>query len=149
MNKTRTVSQENLNESWFLVDAKGQRVGRIAGVISQLLLAKNNVNTRAYLMPKNKVVVINAAEVDVTPKRADTKFYTQYSGYQGGITYTFLKDMLQKFPTRVLENAISGMMPKNNRAKHIMANNLFVFAGAEHKHEAQQPVIVDVNNFKI
>jgi len=149
MNKTRTVSQSTITESWFLVDAKGMRIGRISGIISQLLLAKNNVNTRDYLMPANKVVVINASGIDVTPKRAETKFYTSYSGFPGGLTYTFLKDMMRKFPTRVIENSVSGMMPKNNRGKHILSSNLFVFAGSEHPHQAQQPVIVDVNNFKI
>lgn len=149
MSKTRTVSQNSLTESWFLVDAKGLRIGRVSGIISQLLLGKNNVNTRDYLMPANKVIVINAAEIDVTPKRAETKFYTRYSGFPGGITYTFLKDMMKKFPARVIENSVSGMMPKNNRGKHILASNLFVFADAEHPHNAQQPVAVDVNNFKI
>lgn len=146
---TRTVSQSNVQEKWYLVDAKGLRIGKVSSAIAQLLLGKNNVDTRAYLMPQNKVVVINAAEIDVTPKRADTKFYTQYSGFPGGIKYTFLKDMMAKFPGRVIENAVSGMLPKNKRGKHIMASNLFIYANADHKHEAQKPEVIDLNTYKI
>lgn len=148
MQTTKTVSQNQIQEKWYLVDAQGIRLGRLAGVVSQLLLGKDNVLTRDYLEPKNKVVVINADKLDVTQKRAETKIYTNYSGYPGGIKYTILGNMMAKFPGRVIEKAVRGMLPKNKRGKAIMASNLYVYAGNEHKHTAQQPQLVDLQTVK-
>lgn len=149
MDKTRSVSQNEITQNWYIIDAEGHRVGRLATLISQYLLGKNNPLSRDYLAPQNKVIVLNAEKMDVTPKRAQTKYYTSYSGYPGGIEYRLLADMMVKFPERVLEKAIRGMLPKNSRGRAIMAGNLFVYRDGEHKHEAQQPVTIDVKTAKI
>jgi large subunit ribosomal protein L13 len=148
MNTTNT-SQKQIQEKWYLLDATGVRLGRLATVASQLLLAKETPAMRDYIQPLHKVVIINAANLDVTPKRAETKYYTNYSGFPGGIKYTSLKEMMAKFPERAIEKAIHGMLPKNKRGSHIFTTNLYVYSGAEHKHTAQNPVLIDAKQFKI
>lgn len=149
MTKTRTVSKSEINERWYLIDASGLRLGRVASVAAELLLGKNDPKTRDYLLPRNKVVVVNASKLDITEKRKISKIYTNYSGYPGGLRKQTLGELQEKFPERVVEKAIKGMLPKNRRGKAIHATNLYVYTDAGHKHEAQQPEVIDVNNVSI
>lgn len=141
MNKTY-VPQGQVEREWLLVDAEGQNLGRLASKIAQLLIGKQRPDyTPGVLMGAN-VVVINAEKVDVYPTRMDTKVYYRHSGYPGGIKAITLRRQLEKFPERVIEKAVWGMIPKNKLGRRIF-KNLHVYAGTEHPHYAQQPELVE------
>jgi large subunit ribosomal protein L13 len=134
--KPRTTKATELEESWFMIDATGQRLGRLATVAAEYLLGKHDVKTRPYLVPKTKLVVINAEKLDITPKKLADKIYTRYSGYPGGLTKTRM-------------HAVRGMLPKNKRGRAIIGSNLYVYVGSEHKHAAQQPQALDISKAKL
>ena len=126
------------NEQWFLINAKGQRLGRIASTAAEDLLGKHEATTKDYLMPDVKVVITNAANIDVTTRKLAGKIYTRYSGYPGGLTVRTMGEMMSKYPERVIEKAIKGMLPKNSLGRQ-MFKKLHVYAGAEHNNQAQKP----------
>jgi large subunit ribosomal protein L13 len=141
MNKTY-VPKGQVEREWLLVDAEGQNLGRLATKIAQLLIGKHRPDyTPGVLMGAN-VVVINAEKVDVYPTRLDSKVYYHHSGYPGGIKDITLRRQLEKFPERVIEKAVWGMIPKNKLGRRIY-KNLHVYAGTEHPHYAQQPELVE------
>jgi len=141
VNKTY-VPKGQVEREWLLVDAEGQNLGRLATKIAQLLIGKHRPDyTPGVLMGAN-VVVINAEKVDVYPTRLDSKIYYRHSGYPGGIKEISLRRQLEKFPERVIERAVWGMIPKNKLGRK-MYKNLHVYAGSEHPHYAQQPELVE------
>lgn len=141
MNKTY-VPKGQVEREWLLVDAEGQNLGRLATKIAHLLLGKHRPDyTPGVLMGAN-VVVINAEKVDVYPTRLDSKVYYHHTGYPGGIKDITLRRQLEKFPERVIEKAVWGMIPKNKLGRRIH-KNLHVYAGTEHPHYAQQPELVE------
>jgi large subunit ribosomal protein L13 len=141
VNKTY-VPKGQVEREWLLVDAEGQNLGRLATKIAQLLIGKHRPDyTPGVLMGAN-VVVINAEKVDVYPTRLDSKVYYHHSGYPGGIKEITLRRQLEKFPERVIEKAVWGMIPKNKLGRRIY-KNLHVYAGTEHPHYAQQPELVE------
>lgn len=144
MNKTRTFNQNDIAEEWYLIDAKGLRIGKLATRVAELLQAKHNPKMRAYLVPKVKVIITNAAELDIPAKKHLGKIYTNYSGYPGGLRIQTLAEVQEKNPSRIIEHAIKGMLPRTRRSDGIMANNLFIYDAAEHKHQAQTPVTLDI-----
>jgi len=140
MNKTY-VPKGQVEREWLLVDAEGQNLGRLATKIAHLLIGKHRPDyTPGVLMGAN-VVVINAEKVDVYPTRLDSKVYYHHTGYPGGIKDITLRRQLEKFPERVIEKAVWGMIPKNKLGRRIY-KNLHVYAGTEHPHYAQQPELV-------
>ncbi len=141
MNKTY-VPKGQVERDWVLVDAEGQNLGRLASKIAQLLLGKNRPDYTPGVVMGANVVVINAEKVDVYPTRLDSKMYYRHSGYPGGIKEISLRHQLEKFPERVIEKAVWGMIPKNKLGRRIY-KNLHVYAGAEHPHQAQQPELVE------
>ena len=141
MNKT-FVPKGQVERDWLLVDAEGQNLGRLATKIAQLLIGKNKPNYTPGAMTGANVVVINAEKVAVFPTRLDNKKYYHHSGYPGGIKEISLRDQLAKFPERVIEKAVWGMIPKNKLGRRIY-KNLHVYAGSEHPHQAQQPALVE------
>ena len=141
MNKTY-VPKGQVEREWLLVDAEGQNLGRLATKIAQLLIGKHRPDyTPGVLMGAN-VVVINAKKVDVYPTRLDSKIYYHHTGYPGGIKEISLRRQLEKFPERVIQKAVWGMIPKNKLGRRIY-KNLHVYAGSEHPHFAQQPELVE------
>lgn len=140
--KTTTVA--DIEEEWFLIDAKGARLGRLATKAAELLLAKHNPKMRNYLTPQTKVVVVNAEKIDLTEKKKISKVYSRYSGYPDGLKQETLGTLMDRRPKKAVEAAIKGMLPKNRRGKAIYAKNLYVYAGADHKHEAQKPQAVEI-----
>ena len=135
MNKTY-VPKGQVEREWFLVDAEGQNLGRLATKIAQMLIGKHRPDyTPGVLMGAN-VVVINAEKVDVYPTRLDSKIYYHHSGYPGGIKEISLRRQLEKFPERVIEKAVWGMIPKTKLGRRIY-KNLHVYAGPEHPHHGQ------------
>ena len=141
MNKTY-IPKGQVEREWLLVDAEGQNLGRLATKIAQLLIGKHRPDyTPGVLMGAN-VVVINAEKVDVYPTRLDSKIYYRHSNYPGGLKEITLRRQLEKFPERVIERAVWGMIPKNRLGRR-MYKNLHVYAGPQHPHQAQQPELIE------
>lgn len=148
MKSVTKIKQSEITEKWFLVDAKGQRIGTLASKVAELLQGKTDPMYRRYHKPMTKVVVINAKEIDFTHKRGMTKFYKSYSGFPGGLTFTSLETTFEKFPERPLEIAIKGMLPKNKRGDD-MLSNLRVYADASHPHTPESLEVIDLKNYRI
>jgi len=140
--KKTYVPKGDVEREWLLVDAEGQNLGHLSTQIAQLLLGKHKPNYTPGVMTGANVVVINAEKVDVYPTRLDSKIYYRHSNYPGGLKAISLRDQFKKFPERVIEKAVWGMIPKNKLGRRIY-KNLHVYAGQAHPHQAQQPLLVE------
>ena len=136
--KTYMPSGKNIERKWYVVDAEGQTLGRLSTVVAATLRGKNKPIFTPFLDTGDYVIVVNADKVKVTGKKLDQKTYFSHSRYIGGVRETSLRDMLAKKPERVVEHAVIGMLPKGPLGR-AMAKKLFVYAGPEHKHQAQKP----------
>ncbi len=125
-------------QEWLLVDASGQGLGRLATTIAMYLMGKHKPTFTPGVDMGDFVVVVNASALGLTPKRMTTKNYHRHSGYPGGLTTTSLRDMLAKYPDRVIRRAVWGMLPHNKFGRHII-KRLKVYGGSEHPHQAQNP----------
>jgi large subunit ribosomal protein L13 len=141
--KTYTVKKSDIKREWYVVDAQGKTLGRLASEIVKILRGKHKPTYVPYLDCGDYVIVVNAEKVRVTGKKLDQKFYYRHSGYPGGLKSINLRDQLQKHPTRVLEAAVRGMLPKN-RLGRATIRKLKVYAGGSHPHQAQQPKTLDL-----
>jgi large subunit ribosomal protein L13 len=141
MFKTFVTKEADITRDWFIVDAAGQSLGRLASKIAAVLRGKHKPTFTPGLDTGDFVIVINAEQVTVTGNKLTEKFYYRYSGYPGGMTAISLRDQLAKHPERVLEHAVWGMLP-HNRLGRAMLKKLKVYGGAEHPHEAQKPSVL-------
>jgi large subunit ribosomal protein L13 len=132
--KTAVTKKSDIKRSWHLIDAKNQVLGRTATQIATLLMGKNKPYFTRRLDCGDYVVVINAADIRSTGKKADQKVYQQYSGYPGGRREVSFKKMIAEQPNKVIRHAVMGMLPKN-KLQSKMITRLHIFAGAEHKFE--------------
>lgn len=135
---TRFFKNSDVTPKWYLVDAEGKILGRIATQVARLLRAKHKVMFSPNADLGDYVVVVNASKVKVTGKRSELKEYFHYTGYPGGATFEKYQDVLRKHPQRVFEHAIRGMLPHNRLGRQII-KKLKVYAGPEHPHAAQRP----------
>jgi large subunit ribosomal protein L13 len=126
-----------------VIDAEGQTLGRLASQIARILRGKHKPNYSPSVDCGDYVVVVNAAKINVSGRRMDQKVYYRHSGYPGGLTEITLRRQLEVHPTRVLESAVRGMLPKNSLGRK-MGKKLKVYAGEEHPHLAQRPVPLEV-----
>ncbi len=126
------------NNDWVVIDAAGQRVGRLATQIATVLKGKHKPTYTPNQAGGDFVIVINADKVQFTGNKLDQKVYRRYTGYQGGLRETTAREMLDKHPVRVLEHAVWGMLPKTRMGRRLI-RRLKVYAGEAHPHEAQQP----------
>lgn len=145
MVNAKTFSQKpaDVSREWFLVDASELSLGRIATVIADKLIGKNKPTYTPHVDGGDYVVVINAEKLVVTGEKETDKIYYRHSGFPGGIKDASLAEVREKFPERIIEKAVQGMLPKNKLSADRMAR-LKVFPGAEHAHTAQQPKKVEV-----
>lgn len=141
--KTFVTKPAEIERKWWLVDATDKTLGRLASEIAQVLKGKHKPTYAPNVDAGDFVVVINAEKIAVTGRRMDQKVYYRHSQYPGGLTETKLKDMLQKHPTRPIKLAVKGMLPKNVLGRQ-MLTKLKVYAGSEHKHQAQQPEVLEL-----
>ena len=141
--KTYTPKAPDIQRNWWVVDAEGQVLGRLASQIAQVLRGKHKPMFTPHLDTGDFVVVINADKVRLTGNKAEDKAYFRHTGYMGGEKFIPFKEMLDKHPDRVIELAVKGMLPKNNLGR-LMRRKLKVFAGPTHPHEAQQPQRLEV-----
>jgi large subunit ribosomal protein L13 len=140
--KTISANKATAQKTWVVVDAQGKSLGRVASLIASRLRGKHKPNFTPHADCGDNVIVINAAEVSLSGSKMETKQYIRYTGYPGGQRFSTPALELAKHPERVLETAVRGMLPKN-RLGRALFRNLHVFAGAEHTHEAQQPVTIN------
>ncbi len=138
MFKTFVTKESDIQRDWFIIDAAGQSLGRLASKIAVVLRGKHKPIFTPGLDTGDFVIVINAEQVTVTGNKLTEKFYYRYSGYPGGMTAISLRDQLAKHPDRVLEHAVWGMLPHNRLGRAIL-KKLKVYGGAEHPHGAQKP----------
>jgi large subunit ribosomal protein L13 len=138
MKKTFVPKKDEVERKWWLIDAEGKVLGRLATEISVLLQGKRNPEFVKFMDSGDFVVVINAEKVVVTGKKLEQKKYYSHSGYPGGIKEKTLKELLEKSPEDVLRNAVRGMIPKNKLGR-AMFKKLKVYKGPDHPHEAQKP----------
>jgi large subunit ribosomal protein L13 len=136
--KTYTARAEDIEREWFLVNAEGKTLGRLASEIAKVLRGKHKPIYTPHLDCGDYVIVVNAEKVRVTGRKLDQKMYYRHSGYPGGIKSISLRNQLQKHPDRVLQAAVRGMLPKNRLGRR-MLKKLKVYAGDSHPHQAQQP----------
>ena len=142
--KTYTAKPGEIQREWFLVDAEGQTLGRLATRIADTLRGKGKPAYTPHVDTGDFVVVVNAEKIAVTGSKLDTKIYYRHSGYPGGIRQRTLREQLERRPTEVLRKAVKGMLPKNKLAS-AQITKLKLYAGPEHPHEAQSPKPLEVN----
>ncbi len=138
MDKTYVTKAADIKREWYVVDADGQNLGRLAARIATILRGKHKPIFTPSLDTGDFVVVVNAGKVAVTGNKMDDKVYYRHSNYPGGLKQITLRDQLTKHPTRVLEAAVRGMLPRG-RLGRAMIKKLKIYASAEHPHAAQQP----------
>jgi large subunit ribosomal protein L13 len=136
--KTWNAKAENVERTWYLVDAEGQNLGRLATRIADTLRGKRKPEYTPHVDTGDFVVVVNAEKIAVTGKKLDEKLYYRHSGYPGGLRSRTLREQLERRPTEVIRKAVKGMLPRNKLANR-QITKLKVYAGPEHPHEAQNP----------
>jgi large subunit ribosomal protein L13 len=138
--KTYSAKASELQPRWYVFDAEGQILGRLATQIAQVLRGKHKPTFTPHLNCGDFVIVVNAAKVDVTGKRLDQKIYYRHSQYPGGLKAESLRHLLARRPERVIQHAVKGMLP-HNRLGDDMMDRLKVYSGPAHPHQAQKPVL--------
>ena len=135
---TFMASPATIDRKWYVVDATGMTLGRLASEVASVLRGKNKPIFTPHMDTGDYVIVVNAEKVAVTGKKLDQKIYYHHSDYVGGMKSTTLREKLNKKPEEVIEHAVKGMLPKGPLGRQ-MYKKLFVYAGPEHKHAAQKP----------
>ena len=140
--KTYATTPDVIERRWWVVDAKGMTLGRVASKVAPLLRGTHKAYFTPHLDTGDYVIIVNADKIHVTGKRMDQKIYYRHSGYPGGLKSMTLREMMDKVPNRALKLAIKGMLPKGPLGRR-MYKKLKVYAGADHPHQAQQPQILE------
>ena len=141
MNKTSTPSLTTIKRNWFLVDADGQTLGRLASEIANILRGKNKPSFTPHLDTGDFVIVVNAEKVEVSGKKTSQKLYRRHSGRPGGMKIEKFETLRDRIPERIIEQAVKGMLPHNSLGRQ-QFKKLKVYKGSEHPHDAQNPVLL-------
>jgi len=141
--KTYSARPDLVKRSWYVIDAGGKTLGRLATEIAKRLKGKHKPEYTQHVDTGDYIIVINASKIEVTGNKREDKTYYRHSGYPGGIKSIVFKDLLAKHPDRIIMNAVKGMLPKNPLGR-AMFSKLKVYAGLEHPHVAQQPEVLEV-----
>ena len=145
--KTVSVNKEHANKKWYVIDAEGQILGRFASEVAMILRGKRKPCYTPHSDCGDNVIIINAEKIQLTGNKMDEKYYVHYTGYPGGQRIRNVGEQLKRKPEAVLEHAIKGMLPKTKLGAEIF-RNLYVYAGSEHPHQAQQPEELKINTIK-
>jgi len=137
--KTFSLRREDVTHRWFLVDATGQPLGRLASQVAQILRGKHKPTFTPHVNGGDCVVIVNAAKVKLTGRKLEQKRYFRHTGYMGHERFAPLKDVMAKHPERVIERAVWGMLPKTTLSRQKVKQMLKVYGGPDHPHAAQQP----------
>ncbi|NJD04251.1 MAG: 50S ribosomal protein L13 [Ruminiclostridium sp.] len=142
--KTFMAKAEEVQRKWYVVDADGKPLGRLASEVAKILRGKNKPTYTPHVDTGDHVIVLNAEKVVLTGNKLDQKVYRHYSGWPGGLKEAMYRRLMATKPERVVEHAIKGMLPHNSLGR-AMYRKLKVYKGAEHEHQAQQPEKMDIN----
>lgn len=142
--KTFMQTKENVERNWYVIDAEGKPLGRVATKAAHILRGKNKTTYTPHVDCGDYVIIINADKVKLTGNKLNDKMYYNHSGYPGGLRERNAKVMIEKYPEEMMERAVKGMLP-HNRLGRAMFKKLFVYSGNEHKHDAQKPVALDID----
>ena len=145
--KTVSASKETADKKWFIVDAEGQTVGRLASKVAKVIRGKHKPNFTPHADCGDNVIIVNAEKVSFSGTKLVDKKYIRYTGYPGGQRITSAEEMLRKQPERLIEKAVKGMLPKNKLGRKLFTN-LKVYTGSEHNHDAQKPEVLNLDTFK-
>jgi len=143
MTKTYLPTQETADRKWYVVDAEGQRLGRLASEVASILRGKNKPVFTPHLDTGDFVIVINAEKVEVTGRKRSQKLYRRHSGRPGGMKVETFEKLQARLPERIIETAVKGMLPKNSLGRQ-QFTKLKVYAGSDHPHQAQQPEVLTI-----
>lgn len=141
--KSFMQKKETVDRKWYVIDAEGKPLGRVATLAATYLRGKNKPTYTPHIDCGDNIIIINAQKVVLTGNKEDKKIYYNHSMYQGGLRERTAKVMRERYPEEMMERAVKGMLP-HNRLGRQMFKKLFVYAGNEHKHEAQKPVVLEV-----
>jgi large subunit ribosomal protein L13 len=142
--RTYTATPKDIDRRWYVVDADGMVLGRLAAEVAKIIRGKHKPIFTPHMDTGDNVIVINAAKVKVTGRKSEQKQYFRHTGYMGHERFTPLARMLEKHPERVIEKAVYGMLPKTTLGRQKLRLKLRVYPGAEHPHAAQQPVVLNL-----
>ena len=141
--KTFMLRKEDVEHKWYVIDAEGKTLGKVAATAAFVLRGKHKPTFTPHVDCGDNVIIINAEKVILTGDKLDKKIYYNHSGYPGGLRERTAKTMVEKYPVEMVERAVKGMLPKNRLGRQIF-KQLFVYAGSDHKHEAQKPERLEV-----
>ena len=144
MKNTYMQKKETVERKWYVIDATDKPLGRVATKAAHILRGKHKPTYTPHIDCGDNVIIINAKEVALTGNKLQDKKYYNHSGFPGGLRERTAEVMIEKYPEEMLERAVKGMLP-HNRLGRAMGKKLFVYAGSEHKHEAQKPVAMEIN----
>ena len=142
MRSTYTATPKDIQHDWYIVDAEGMVLGRLATEVARVIRGKHKPMYTPHMDTGDHVIVINASKVKVTGRKAEQKTYFQYSGYMGHEKHVPFASMLAKHPERVIEKAVHGMLPKSALARQVLRRKLRVYASTDHPHVAQKPTVL-------
>ncbi|MFZ5431910.1 MAG: 50S ribosomal protein L13 [Bacteroidota bacterium] len=145
--KTVSANKATVNKEWVVIDATGMVLGRLASTVARILRGKHKPNFTPHVDCGDNVIVINAEKVTLTGSKMSDKVYVRHTGYPGGQRFQTPQEILAKYPERLVEKAVKGMLPKNRLGRSIY-KNLKVVVGPDHKYTAQQPKEIDLNTIK-
>jgi large subunit ribosomal protein L13 len=145
--KTVSASKETVNKGWVLIDAEDQILGRLSSKAAFILRGKDKTNFTPHVDTGDNVIIINAEKIKLTGNKLTEKEYVRHTGYPGGQRFATPKELLARKPTEVIRMAVSGMLPKN-KLGDALRRNVYIYAGAEHPHAAQQPKEIKLNTIK-
>jgi large subunit ribosomal protein L13 len=140
--KTFSATPSDIDHRWFIVDASGMVLGRLASEVAKIIRGKHKPTFTPHMDTGDNVIVVNAAKVRVTGRKAEQKKYFRHSGYMGHESFIPFSTEIAKHPERVIERAVYGMLPKSTLARQVLRRKLRVYGGAEHPHAAQKPEIL-------
>jgi len=145
--KTVSANKATVNKEWVLIDADGQTLGRMSSIVAKFLRGKYKTDFTPHVDCGDNVVIINAEKINLTGSKWTDKSYIRHTGYPGGQRSLTATELFDKDPTRIIENAVKGMLPKNKLGSALF-RNLKVYSGAEHGQEAQKPRTINLNEIK-
>ncbi len=141
--KTFMQKKENVERKWFVVDAEGKTLGRLATQVANVLRGKHKPTYTPHVDCGDYVIIINAEKVKLTGSKLDKKLYYNHSGYPGGLRVRTAKEMIERYPEEMVERAVKGMLPNGSLGRQ-MYRKLFVYSGSEHEHQAQKPEVMEI-----
>lgn len=146
--KTISANKNTVNQEWLVIDAEGQTLGRLASNVAKLIRGKHKTNYTPHVNCGDVIIVINAEKVSLSGQKWENKTYIRHTGYPGGQRTATAREVMDKNPISLVERAVRGMLPKNTLGRELYRSNLWVYPGTDHKHEAQKPRTIKLEDIK-